>query len=258
MTTLSARKRRVRRRIRITGWSALTSLLVTVIGFLTWFHIVFPADREATLEVYRDDRVVVTPVDGVVVMASTTYTSTTGLLFFPGARVDPFAYLHPFVDIAASGTTVVIVDPLFNMALFDQRSMDELTSHSPNITQWVLAGHSLGGVKACMEADNDQVAALWLLASYCATDISGLDINVVEVLAAQDGLMDDDARGLAQANLPEGFTTLTLDGANHASFGTYGPQPGDGVATLNRDDMRQAMTDLWNQVVTRPPGLPAQ
>ena len=45
------RTRRLRlRRIRITWWTALTSLLVTVVGFLTYFHIVCPADRAATLE----------------------------------------------------------------------------------------------------------------------------------------------------------------------------------------------------------------
>jgi len=197
-------------------------------------------------------------MDGVIVMSSTSQVSTTGLLVFPGARVDPFAYLHPFVDIAATGTTVTVVDPLFNMALFDQRSMDELTSHSPSISQWVVAGHSLGGVKACMEADNDQVAGLLLFASYCANDVSGLDIAVVEVLAAQDGLIDTDASRQAQGNLPEGFVTLTLDEANHASFGTYGPQPGDGVSTLDRDDMRQTMNEVWDQVLSHPRGSLAQ
>jgi hypothetical protein len=251
MTTLHARKRLIRRRIRITGWTALTALIVTVIGFLTWFHIVFPADRAATLEVYQDDRVVVTPADGVVIMSPSTPTSeTTGLMVFPGARVDPFAYLHPFVEVAANGTTVVIVDPLFNMALFDPRGVSELAAFAPDITRWVLAGHSLGGVKACMEADHPAVSGLILLASYCANDISSLDITVTEVIASQDGLIDNDLRLEAEANLPPGFTTHTLEGANHASFGTYGPQPGDGVATTTPAEIRQAMTKAWNSVVS--------
>ena len=251
MTTLHARKRLIRRRIRITGWTALTALIVTVISFLTWFHIVFPADRAATLEVYQDDRVLVTPADGVVIMTPQTPSNqTTGLLLFPGARVDPFAYLHPFVEVAASGTTVVIVDPLFNMALFDPRGVSELTAVAPDITDWVLAGHSLGGVKACMEADHPRVSGLILLASYCAHDISGLDITVTEVIARHDGLIDNQLRLEAQVNLPLGFTTHTLEGANHASFGTYGPQPGDGVATTTRTEIRQAMTEAWNSVVS--------
>jgi len=251
MTTLHARKRLIRRRIRITGWTALTALIVTVISFLTWFHIVFPADRAATLEVYQDERVLVTPADGVVIMTPQTPTGeTTGLMVFPGARVDPFSYLHPFVEVAASGTTVVIVDPLFNMALFDPRGVSELTAGTPDITDWVLAGHSLGGVKACMEADHPRVSGLILLASYCAQDISGLDIQVTEVIARQDGLLDNQLRLEAQANLPSGFATRTLEGANHASFGTYGPQPGDGVATTTPTEIRQALTEVWNTIVS--------
>lgn len=249
MTTLAARKRLLRRRIRITGWTALTALLVTVISFLTWFHIVFPADRAATLEVYQDDRVVVTPADGVVIMTPRAAEATaTGLLFFPGARVDPFAYLHPFVDVAADGTTVVIVDPLFNMALFDLRDLSTLTAQAPHVTDWVLAGHSLGGVKACMEADHPAVAGLVLLASYCATDMSQLTIPVTDVAASEDGLIDSLARSEARRNLPADIVTITLENANHASFGTYGPQPGDGIATLTRDDIRQAMNEVWAAV----------
>ena len=134
------RRRRLRlRRIRITGWTALTSLLVTLVGFLTYFHIVFPADRDATLEVFRDDRVQVRASDARVVMSPTNEVLPRGMLYFPGARVDPYSYLYPLADIAAAGTTVVVVDPLFNMALVDSRGVEELTADFPAITSWVLA-----------------------------------------------------------------------------------------------------------------------
>jgi hypothetical protein len=248
MTRLSQRNRLWVRRIRITGWTALTALLVTIIGFLTWFHIVFPADRAATLEVYRDDRVTVTPGDGVVIMESSTVAPTTGLLYFPGARVDPFSYLHPFVEVAASGTTVVIVKPLFNMALFDPRSFEELTSSTPGIDQWVIAGHSLGGVKACMEVDHPHARALVLFASYCARDISALNLTVTQVLGSTDGLINLEVSGAQASNLPITHTTLMISGANHASFGTYGPQPGDGIASLNRDEIREEVDKIMAEV----------
>ena len=176
------RSRRLRlRRIRITGWTALTSLVVTLVGFLTYFHIVFPADRQATLEVYRDDRVQVEARDARVIMRLSTKALSQGVLYFPGARVDPYSYLYPLADIAAAGTTVVVVDPLFNMALIDSRGVEELTNDFPEITDWVLAGHSLGGVKACMEATHPAVTHLVLFASYCATDISNTPVDVVQV-----------------------------------------------------------------------------
>lgn len=238
------RTRRLRlRRIRITGWTALTSLMVTVVGFLTYFHIVFPADRAATLEVYRDDRVQVRSADARVVMSPTGDASARGMLYFPGARVDPYSYLYPLADVAAAGTTVVVVDPLFNMALADTRGVEELTADFPEITSWVIAGHSLGGVKACMEASHPAVTHLVLFASYCANDISGVDIKVFQVVGDRDGLLDDSLRREAESLLPPGqYRTFTIRGANHADFGTYGPQPGDGDSAYSDRVMRTMIT----------------
>jgi pimeloyl-ACP methyl ester carboxylesterase len=245
MTTLTAIKRRRRRRIRITGWSALTSLLVTIVGFLTWFHIVLPADRGATLEVYRDARIVVTQEPGLVMMSSATLTSTDGVLYFPGAKVDPYCYIYPLADVAASGVTVVIMKPLMNMALLDQRDMEALTAIAPEVENWTLAGHSLGGVRACMLASHPSVTSLVLFASYCATDISAGDLEVILVTGDQDGLIEPQALKDSLPLLPPGrVTERVLVGANHASFGTYGAQPGDGVATLTPAQMRDLMTAI--------------
>jgi hypothetical protein len=218
--------------------------VVTVVGFLTFFHIVFPADRAATLDVFRDSRVAVEARDNRVIMSPTQDPDSVGMLYFPGARVDPYSYLYPLVDIAAEGTTVVIVDPLFNMALVDTRGVAELTGDLPEVAEWVLAGHSLGGVKACLEASHPSVTHLVLFASYCATDISSLDIDVLQVVGSQDGLLDDDLRVEALRLLPTGEETiLVIPGANHADFGTYGPQPGDGPSSYSDEEMRAIITE---------------
>ena len=35
-----------------------------------------------------------------------------------------------------------------------------------------------------------------------------------------------------KSNLPEDFTEIVIEGGNHACFGMYGEQKGDGTATL--------------------------
>jgi hypothetical protein len=259
MTKLTASQRRRRRRIRITGWTALTSLLVTIVGFLTWFHIVFTADRSSTLEVYRDDRVVVEQLPGVVVMApAVAPAGTHGVLYFPGARVDPYSYLYPLADVAASGVTVVIMKPLMNMALFDSRDIGALAGAAPGVSTWTLAGHSLGGVRACMLANDPRVTSLVLFASYCANDLSQAQLDVAVVTGDQDGLIDSDAITESLALLPPDRATLiTIEGANHASFGTYGAQPGDGEAVLCQVQMRERITEILLGVTNRP-GLPSR
>jgi len=41
----------------------------------------------------------------------------------------------------------------------------------------------------------------------------------------------------ASALLPISTVEYTLAGANHASFGAYGPQGGDGIATASRSEV---------------------
>lgn len=252
MSPLSARARLRRRRIRITGWTALSSLLVTIVGFLVFFHTVFAAERDATLEVYRDTRVVVEPGEGLVVMKPAGEANETALLYFPGARVSAYAYLWPLLDVAASGTTVVIAQPLMNMALFDPRGLDSFAPAAPGATTWILAGHSLGGVKACLEAADARVSALVLFASYCANDISSLEREVRVVLGGADGVIDLDAVNTAAALLPDSSVVVSIPGANHASFGTYGPQPGDGIATREPSQVRKEITTLVAELLKKP------
>ena len=237
MTTARSRRRLRLRRIRITGWSTLSALLVTVVGFLTWFHIVLPAERGATLEVFRDDSVSVIAADGLIVFAPVEGASGQGMVFYPGAKVDPYAYLTPFHELVREGLTVVIVEPLFNMALFDTTPLATITAQAPEVGQWFAGGHSLGGVKACMVAEDPAISGLVLFASFCDNDLSTRDIALVQILGDRDDVTDPTAVETSQGLLPEDHISVVIPGASHASFGAYGPQSGDGVATISRADM---------------------
>jgi len=246
--TEAARRRRRLRRIRITGWTALSALLTTIVGFLAWAHTVYPADRAATIEVYRsgwvtvDDRsqaIIVTPDTDQTLLAETV------LVFYPGARVDPYAYLPPLAHIAHdSGLRVVIARVPLNLALADTRDIEELAALAGPHTSVATGGHSLGGVKACFEAENPRVSHLVLFASYCANDLSGREgIQVLTVLGSLDGLTDPVTVTEAAVLLPDESSTLTISGANHASFGAYGPQAGDGPSRMSDQAMNSQLSD---------------
>ena len=70
-------------------------------------------------------------------------------------------------------------------------------------------------------------------ASYCATDLSATDLPVLSLSGSEDGLTTphkvDDNRSL----LPADAAFIEIPGASHSSFGDYGPQDGDGVATIS-------------------------
>ncbi|PZF57460.1 alpha/beta hydrolase [Curtobacterium sp. MCSS17_008] len=192
--------------------------------------------RSAALQVWRDDRVAVRDAVDSVVMTPTGTADGEGIVFIPGAKVDPYAYLATFRQVVASGTTVVITKPTLNLAFFDTRPLSTFEGHAPQVTTWAVGGHSLGGVRACQLAQDAD--GLLLLGSYCADDIARSSIRVLSVSGSRDGLSTPEKVAAARHLLPSTATVTEVEGANHADFGAYGDQPGDRTATIPREDAR--------------------
>ncbi|MFC9559818.1 alpha/beta hydrolase [Agromyces sp. NPDC056965] len=230
--------------------AVLVVLVLVVVGFLVWAKTVMQGERPASLEAWTDERVSIESFDDSIVMTPLDGASDRGLVFIPGAKVDPYAYLAKLVDaVAETGTTVIITKPILNLAFFDQRPLDTFTRHAPEVSEWYVGGHSLGGVRACMMAGEEDVAGIVFFGSYCANDVSDSGLAVLSIAGTDDGLSTPEKIGDAAHLLPADAVFVEIDGANHASFGDYGVQPGDGVATATdrevRDEITRALAAFW-------------
>ena len=74
--------------------------------------------------------------------------SGTGLIFYPGGKVEDTAYLPLLERIRADGVTVVLVKMPFQLAVFDIHAADRVYGAVPSVSRWYLGGHSLGGAMA--------------------------------------------------------------------------------------------------------------
>jgi hypothetical protein len=186
------------------------------------------------------------------VLAPTGVASATGLVFIPGAKVDPYAYMYKLSEIVErTGATIVITKPTLNLAFFDQRPLSTFTADAPGVDRWFVGGHSLGGVRACMLADDPAVAGLVLLGSYCANDLADSGLEVVSISGRRDGLSTPAKIADARQLLPTDADFVEIEGLNHAGFGDYGKQPGDNSATISTDEQRDAITDALATVLAR-------
>lgn len=237
--------RRPRRLRRIVLVSLGAVVAVAVLGFLTWSSIVMGPDQEALARVRADPSVEVVRTDSAIVMTPTSAGELDGLglVFVPGAKVDASSYEATLAPLVDDGATVVVTRPILNLAFFDLRSLESFTSQADGVDEWVVGGHSLGGVKACQWADDPDVSGLVLLGSYCANDLSGSQVQVLSVSGSEDGLSTPDKVAAARDLLPASADLVEIDGANHADFGWYGPQPGDGEATISHEEADRAITD---------------
>ncbi|SEC54661.1 Alpha/beta hydrolase family protein [Paramicrobacterium humi] len=228
-------------RARLAAAWTLTVVLLVVIIALAWAHTVHMGERSAALEAWRNDAITISADDARIIMTPANGTTHEGLVFVPGARVDPYAYLAKLAGVAENGVTVIITKPVLNIALADQRPLSAFTAGIPGIDRWFVGGHSLGGVRACtLAADAD---GLILFGSYCATDVSATTVPVLSISASNDGLSTSQKIADARHLLPANARFVEIEGANHASFGDYGDQPGDGTATVGDDDVRSQITE---------------
>lgn len=247
------RPSRLRRRVRLVGWSALSALALVVLGFVMWASTPYLAERGPVIDVWANDAIAVEYLPEGILMTPTVGggdAEGTGLVFVPGARVQAHAYLHQLSGVVEQhGATVLITEPTLNLAFFDTRTLDQFTSAAPEVDRWFIGGHSLGGVRACLMVPGSEAAGLVLLGSYCAGDISASGLPVLSVAGENDALSTPAIIAENAGLLPADATFVTIEGANHASFGDYGPQSGDGPRSISSEQMRAELTALLGDLL---------
>ncbi len=199
-----------------------------------------PPDDDAALALASDDLVdVVEAAKGLTAFLPVDPATDTAIAFYPGGLVQEVAYAPLLRRVAAAGVPAVLVAMPSDLAVFKPRKGDRAVEAFPDLGPWVAAGHSLGGAMAASWADvrRDTLAGLILLAAYPAAsrDLSDVDFPVLSVTASEDTVLDRETWEDRRALLPDDTVFLELEGGNHAGFGAYGPQDGDGEATLDPD-----------------------
>lgn len=222
-------------------------LLASAGGFLLW--ATNPAQPETqALESLRSDEIIrFEQVNNWLVFTPTNATPTTGLIFYPGGRVDYRAYALHAREIAAGGFTVVVVPMPLNLAVLGINRAGDVVEAFPQIDQWVIGGHSLGGAMAAefFSTNLDLVDGLVLWAAYPAanTDLSGVNQPVLSVFASNDGLATLEDIADSKTRLPDHTLFFEITGGNHAGFGWYGQQNGDGVASLSQIEQQNQIVE---------------
>jgi hypothetical protein len=183
---------------------------------------------------------------GLVVRMEPDHPKSTGLVFYPGAKVDPRAYANILRPIAEAGYPVVIIKLPFNLAVLSPDAADTVVGDDDEVDRWVVGGHSLGGAMAATYAskEHDELAGLLLYAAYPASDMSrrtGLDVT--SIYGTEDGLATVADIEDSKANLPPDSLFVPIDGGIHAYFGDYGAQSGDGTSTITRSDAQAQIVE---------------
>jgi hypothetical protein len=172
---------------------------------------------------------------------------TAGIIFYQGGNVAAEAYVPLLRPLAEQGFLVIIPKAPLALSFFSTNNALGVMLAYNTTLDWTLMGHSLGGVAATIYANNypDIVDRLVLLGSYPSVDISDTDIDVLSLSAENDLLTTQDEIEDTKSLLPVDTQYEVISGGNHAYFGDYGSQDGDGIATITRIDQQQEVRDVF-------------
>ena len=185
---------------------------------------------------------------GAIVFEPVGGTVDTGFILYPGAAVDPRSYAPAAQAIAREGYLVAIV-PMPSMLAFNgvSRADDVIAAH-PSIQHWFLGGHSMGGVTSVRYAFENSAdlpidgLILWATFPNEADDISGSGLPVASIYGDQDLLSTVEEIEVTKGTLPADTRFVLVPGGNHAQFGYYGLQDGDGDALIDREAQHLMIT----------------
>lgn len=207
----------------------LVPLLTLGIGGYVYVSDCYRADEQAAAAMVQDGAV------GIETSGSVTWfipeQPTAGLIFYPGCKVEHTAYAPLMRACAEQGIICALVKMPGNLAVLNADAADGLRQTHPEVTDWYIAGHSLGGAMDAKHAED--FSGLILLAAYSTKDLTQTPLRVLSVYGSEDGVMNRDSYEKDRANLPADTTEIIIDGGCHAQFGCYGAQDGDGTPTIS-------------------------
>ena len=234
-------------------WITTGAIAGTV--FITWSLVAYRASADARAALQTTSEVTVSDHDGYWRFAP-GQSSDVGVLFFPGALVDPIAYAPTAQAVARRGHAVLLVR-VPRRGAFGGAQSTELpvrymralreTVQAGGPKRWLVAGHSLGGVisSRVVQSLREGIAGLVLIGTSHPRDfsLSHLQIPVTQVYGTRDTVADVGKVEAARRNLPPATTSVRIDGGNHSQFASYGFQPGDWPATISREEQSRLTVD---------------
>ncbi|XMB72916.1 alpha/beta hydrolase [Mycoplasmatota bacterium WC30] len=151
------------------------------------------------------------------------------IIFVPGGLVTPDSYKYLAANLAIEGYNVTISKAIYNLAIFTPNKPNRYIDED---LENVIIGHSLGGVVASMAASgNEDISKVILLGSYPIKDL--LDKDTLFITAEHDEGMDPDKFDDSLKYVNDNNVIFNIEEGNHAQFGWYGPQKGDGEAEIS-------------------------
>ena len=239
----------------------MSSVVIVALGIFAWLTYTndyYKATDTAKKAMLGSEMVEVIEEDGYYVFSKRPAISYVGsgmgkgIVFYPGGKVDEKAYAPMLLELAEEGYEVYLIKMPAKLAIFGMNAAADVFEDAPHIENWIMMGHSLGGAMAASfsASHDDEVEALVLLAAYSTEDLNGLEMDVYSFYGSEDMVLNMEKYEEYRDNLPEDVIEEVIEGGNHANYGHYGAQDGDGEASITREEQQECVLDVFLSLQT--------
>lgn len=227
----------------------LVAVLALAIGCVIYINDHYEASEAAMALIETPAEDVHLIVDEEKRMIFEPDDAKAGIIFYPGGKVEAESYAPLLSALAEEGILTVLVPMPANLAVLDKDAAEGIVEQYVDIEEWYMAGHSLGGSMAASylaeQMDNGYFNGLILLAAYSTEDLSNTDLRVLSVYGDRDQVLNKEKYEKYYPNLPADYTCEeVIKGGNHAQFGDYGSQDGDGKAKISAEEQIKQTVEM--------------
>lgn len=224
----------IKKRIKISIISIIAILFIAFMGIYIYSLDYYRADDTARQMVATQSTTIEHKGNQWVFHPDKENNLHTAFIFYPGAKVEAIAYAPLLENLAKNGITCILVKMPFNLAVFGINEADgiyEDYEDFSDIQNWYIGGHSLGGAMASSYAakNSNKLNGLILMGAYPTKQTA---LSTVAIYGSQDMVLHKD-------KLDGVENKIEIVGGNHAGFGNYGDQKGDGTATITKQEQQE-------------------
>ena len=223
-------------------WILPAALLLLIAAALLVFALSYYRAGDQALPALRSDSVTVEETafgwrfDGP--------STERALIFYPGARVDAASYAPLLHRLAEEGVDVFLVEMPLHFALFGEDRADAIMAQY-DYARWYIGGHSLGGAMAASYASKhgEALKGVILCAAYPTSELDD-DLTEILLYGSEDQVVNLEKIEAGEQYAPTDYTETVIAGGNHAQFGSYGFQKGDGTASISAEQQWEEAAEL--------------
>ena len=230
-------------------WRWIIPLFVLILAgtaFLFYTEQYYHADKSAYYALESDETVKVMQTEYGWLFDGPSKSDAA--IFYPGGKVEETAYAPLLHCLAGQGMDACLVKMPFRLAVFGANKANSVMKQY-DYKNWYIGGHSLGGAMAADYASKhgSEFRGVYMLAAYPAKPLDEQTAAII-IYGSEDGVLNMERMTKAKQYLPDGSKEYVIKGGNHAQFGNYGKQEGDGAADISSYEQQHRTVELILQI----------